>query len=240
VGCGVDVTEEEKLAQFPKRILVVDDEPRTRALIWDILSEEDYDVGLCASGEEALERLARERFDLILADIKMPGMSGLELLSHVRALAPEARVVLITAYASMDTAIVAVRYRAFDYLVKPFDLDEFRRTVHRALDGVGPPTTMQYKDLTIDLQTRWVWVGERKIRLTRLEFNTLAYLFEHRGSTVSSEDLLREAWESEDPSARDVAAVKTCISRLRKKLGDDAEDPTYIFNMWGVGYRLGE
>jgi DNA-binding response OmpR family regulator len=228
------------LAQFPKRILVVDDEPKTRTLIWDILSEEGYDIGLCASGEEALERLAREQFDLILADIKMPGMSGLELLSHVRALAPEARVVMITAYASMDTAIVAVRERAFDYLVKPFDLDEFRRTVHRALDSVGPPTVMQYKDLTIDLQTRWAWVGERRIRLTRLEFNTLAYLFEHKGATVSSEDLLREAWESDDPGARDAATVKTCISRLRKKLGDNAEDPIYIFNMWGVGYRLGE
>jgi DNA-binding response OmpR family regulator len=223
-----------------KRILVVDDEPDTRALIWDILSGEGYDVTLCSGGEEALLHFARDRFDLILADIKMPGMSGVQLLTHVRAMASEVRVILITAYASIETAIQAVRGQAFDYLIKPFDLDEFRRTVDHALDGVSHPSVMHCGDLTIDMQSRWVWVSEHKVGLTRLEFNTLAYLFEHQGRAVSSEDLLREVWQCDGTDDRSVATVKSCISRLRRKLGDDADDPCYIFNVWGVGYRLGE
>jgi DNA-binding response OmpR family regulator len=228
------------LAQSTKRILVVDDEPDTRALIWDILSGEGYEVALCSSGEEALLHFARDRFDLILADIKMPGMSGVQLLTHVRAMASEVRVILITAYASIETAIQAVRGQAFDYLIKPFDLDEFRRTVDRALDGASFPSVMHYRDLTIDVQSRWVWVGEHKVGLTRLEFNSLAYLFEHQGCAVSNGDLLLEVWQCDGTDDRSVATVKSCISRLRRKLGDDADDPCYIFNVWGVGYRLGE
>jgi DNA-binding response OmpR family regulator len=228
------------LAQSTKRVLVVDDEPDTRALIWDILSEEGYNVDLCASGDQALDKLKRKRFELILADIKMPGMSGVELLTHVRAMAPDAKVILMTAYASLDTAIQAVRGQAFDYLVKPFDLDDFRQRVERALDSKNLPPILHYKDLTINRPARRVWVADRKISLTRLEFNSLAYLFEHVGYAVSSEELLQNVWECNDTDERTMATVKSCISRLRKKLGDDATDPRYIFNVWGVGYRLGE
>jgi two-component system response regulator VanR len=223
-----------------KRVLVVDDEPDTRVLIWDILSEEGYEVHLCSGGEQALERLERRSFDLILADIKMPGMDGMELLTRARAKAPNTRVIMMTAYASIDTAIQAIREQAFDYLVKPFDLDDFRQRVSRALDSKNLSAVMHYRDLTIDRQARWVWVADRKVSLTRLEFNTLAYLFEHAGYAVSTEDLLQDVWECEDTEERSVATVKSCVSRLRKKIGDDANDPRYIFNVWGVGYRLGE
>jgi DNA-binding response OmpR family regulator len=228
------------LVQLTKRVLVVDDEPETRALIWDILSEQGYDVYLCSNGEQALENLERKRFELILADIKMPGMNGMELLTRVRAVAPDVRVILMTAYASLDTAIQAVREQAFDYLVKPFDLPDFRKRVERAVDSKSRPAVMHYRDLTIDRQARWVWVAERKISLTRLEFNSLAYLFEHIECAVSSEELLQQVWECDETDERSIATVKSCISRLRKKLGDDADQPRHIFNVWGVGYRLGE
>ncbi len=228
------------MARFSKRVLVVDDEPDTRDLIWDILSDEGYEVDLCANGEQALTTLERKQFDLILADIKMPGMSGMELLTKVHAIAPDAKVILMTAYASLDTAIQAVREQAFDYLKKPFDLDQFRQRVQEAVEGQSPPVTMHYLDLTINRQTRWAWVSKRKIKLTRLEFNVLAHLFIHRGHAVSHEELLREVWECDDTDERTVATVKSCVSRLRRKLGDDASAPRYIFNVWGVGYRLGE
>jgi len=228
------------LVQASKRVLVVDDEPDTRALIWDILSEEGYDVHLCSGGERALEYLERRPFDLILTDIKMPGMSGVDLLTRIRAKAPDVRVILMTAYASLDTAIQAVRGQAFDYLVKPFDLDDFRRRVSSALDAGNESAVMQYLDLAIDPRARWVWVAGRKVDLTRLEFNSLAYLFEREGYTVSGEELLREVWECDAMDERTIATVKSCISRLRKKIGDDANNPRYIFNVWGVGYRLGE
>jgi two-component system response regulator PrrA len=228
------------LARFGKRVLVVDDDPDTRALIWDILSEEGYDVHLCSGGERALEYLERRPFDLILTDIKMPGMSGVELLTRIRAKAPDVRVILITAYASLDTAIEAVRGHAFDYLIKPFDLDDFRRRISRALDSTNEPEVLYYQDLAVDRRARWVWVAGRRVDLTRLEFNSLAYLFERQGYAVTGEELLREVWECDDTDERTVATVKSCISRLRKKIGDDASDPRYIFNVWGVGYRLGE
>jgi DNA-binding response OmpR family regulator len=223
-----------------KRVLVVDDEADTRALIWDILSEEGYEILLCSSGEQALEHLERKRFHLLLADIKMPGMTGVELLARARAVAPDTKVILMTAYASIDTAIQAIRGQAFDYLTKPFDLDGFRQAVHQAINDWSLPTVTYYRDLTIDREGRWVWVGEQKIGLTRLEFNTLAYLFEQIGCVVSNEELLREVWQCGEADERSVATVKSCISRLRKRLGDDADNPRYIFNVWGVGYRLGE
>jgi DNA-binding response OmpR family regulator len=223
-----------------KRILVVDDEADARLLIWDILSERGYDVRLCSSGQQALENLERMKFDLILADIKMPGMNGMELLTRVRAVAPDVRVILMTAFASLDTAIEAWREQAFDYLVKPFDLADFRQRVDRAVDSPSQSAVMHYQDLTIDRQARWAWVAERKISLTRLEFDCLAYLFEHKGYAVSSEELLQHVWESDETDERSIATVKSCISRLRKKLGDDAGQPRYVFNVWGVGYRLGD
>jgi two-component system response regulator MprA len=228
------------LASSSKRVLVVDDEPGTRALIWDILSEEGYDVHLCSGGEKALEFLERRPFDLILTDIRMPGISGMELLTRVRAKAPGARVILMTAYASLDSAIEAVRGQAFDYLVKPFDLDDFRHRVSRALDVRSEPAVQHYLDLAIDQRARWVWRAGSKVDLTRLEFNTLAYLFDHQGYAVSGEELLRNVWECDDVDERTIATVKSCISRLRKKIGDDASDPRFIYNVWGVGYRLGE
>jgi DNA-binding response OmpR family regulator len=228
------------LGHFRKRVLVVDDEADTRALIWDILKQEGYDVLLCSSGEHALRYLEPGRFDLVLADIKMPGMSGIELLNRAREVAPDVRVILMTAYASVETAVQAVRGQAFDYLIKPFDLEYLRQRVERAVLGKSLPDVMCYKDLTIDRQSRWTWVENHRIVLTRLEFDVLSYLFERLGAAVSHEDLLENVWGYDRVDERTTATVKSCVSRLRKKLGDDADDPRYISNVWGVGYRLGE
>jgi DNA-binding response OmpR family regulator len=223
-----------------KRVLVVDDEADTRALIWDVLSQEGYDVHLCSNGVQAVEKLEKERFHLVVTDIKMPGMSGIELLLRARSIAPDTRVILMTAYASLDTAIQALRGQAFDYLIKPFDLDDLRQRVRQAVQGQGRPTVSHYRDLTIDREGRWVWVGDQKTSLTRLEFEILAYFFEHVGRAVSNEDLLREVWQCDETDERSLATVKSCISRLRKKLKEDADNPRYVFNVWGVGYRFGE
>jgi DNA-binding response OmpR family regulator len=232
------------LERTSKRILVVDDDVDTRALMVDILEEDGYYVHACPSAEEAVSVLRREKFDLILSDIKMPRMSGIDLLLHVRRMNLDTEVILITAFASVKTAVQALRGEAFDYLMKPFSLSEFRQRVGDALrlQDAGHPwrDVMHYEDLSIDYTARRVWVGEREVRLTRLEFNVLAYLFEHRGCAISQEDLLQNVWEIQNPNERSPASVKSCISRLRKKLHDDAQAPCYIRNVWGVGYQLGE
>jgi DNA-binding response OmpR family regulator len=226
------------------RILVVDDDADIRMLILDILEGEDYEVYPFATGEQALHALQRQRFDVILADIKMPRVSGLDLLDYVHDRKLDTRVILITAYASVRTAIKAVRGDAFDYLTKPFSLDELRQRVREAVQDRQPARrrsgTATYRDLSIELSTRHVRKGEQEIRLTRLEFNLLAYLFEYLGCPVPVEELLREVWGCQEPDERTTATVKSCVSRLRKKIGDDARDPQYIRNVWGIGYQLGD
>jgi len=224
-----------------KRILVVDDDADTCALIADILEDDGYWVHPCRSAERALEILKQDHFDLILSDIRMPRMTGIDLLLQVRRMKLPVDVILITAFASLETAIQALRGEAFDYLSKPFSLGELRETVRRALDEGRERScsqaVMQYKDLAVDVKGRRVWMRDEQVELTRLEFNLLAYLIQRLGSTVSSQELLDHVWDEDD---RSIETLRSCVRRLRKRLGDEGETSEYIKNVWGVGYQLGE
>jgi DNA-binding response OmpR family regulator len=223
------------------RILVVDDDIDCCALMVDILTEEGYEVHPYLSGDKALEALKRRDFDLILSDIKMPGITGIELLLHVRRMGLDTEVILVTAYASLQTALQALRGQAFDYLTKPFAINKFRQRVSQAMEArlSGPPdyAVMHYRDLSIDRNAHRAWIDDQEIKLTRLEFDVLAYLFKRQGCAVSPTELLEEVWGQEE---RTGDTVKTCIRRLRKKIEDNAQNPRYIVNIWGVGYQLGE
>lgn len=232
---------EEDLAQSSKRILVVDDDPDTCTMIVDVLTEEGYTVCSCLRGERALELLRQERFDLVLADIRMPGVSGLDLLGRIRDSGHDTGVIIMTAYASTESAIQALRNRASDYLVKPFSLVDLRRRVREALpEGTDADRTLCYLDLCIDLDARRAWVGKQDVDLTRQEFDLLACLFERRGCTVTWQELLRQVWGIRKPQREMRGTLRSCVRRLRQKLGDDARSPRYIVNRWGEGYRLGE
>lgn len=225
------------------RILVVDDDEDTRLLIEDVLTEEGYDVLPCASGEKALEMLERTTFKVMLSDIKMPRVSGTELLRYVRRRGLDMEVILMTAYASVETAVQALRGEAFDYLIKPFSLDELRQRVRCAVQaqfaGSHSPMIEYCGDLSIDHNRRCVWVGDREIKLTRQEFDILACFFAHQGRVVSLDDLISEVWGEKDLGERGAATMRSAIRRLRRRIGDDARNPRYIKNVWGVGYQLG-
>jgi len=205
----------------------------------DILEQDGHSLSLCLSGEEARSALEHERFDLVLADIKMPRITGIDLLLYVREMNLDTKVILMTAYASLETAIQALRGEAFDYLIKPFSLVDLRQRVQDALDDARGKA-LCFQDLSIDLNARRVWVGEREVELTRQEFEVLAYLFEHRGRTVTWEELLQRVWGYRQPEKANLGSLRSCIRRLRQKIGDDARSPRYIINRWGEGYRLGE
>ena len=155
-----------------KRILIVDDDLDTCALVVDTLSDEGYAIFSCMSGEQALDLLGHERFDLVLTDIKMPHVTGIDLLQNIREMDHSTSVILMTAYASIDTAVQAVRHDASDYLIKPFSTKELRQRVREALseDG-GAYHGDQYRDLRIDLDARRAWLGEYEVHLTRQEFD---------------------------------------------------------------------
>lgn len=224
-----------------RRILVVDDDLDTCALIVDALSGEGYSICSCMGGEQALDLLGHERFDLVVTDIKMPRVTGVDLLQYIREMNHDTSVILMTAYASIDTAIQAVRHDASDYVVKPFSTEELRQRVRDALpDEVGAFPEDQYRDLRIDLDARRVWAGEYEVELTRQEFDVLTWLFRRKGCTVTWQQLLRRVWGYRDPQKEQAKIVRSCIRRLRQKLGDHARDPKYIYTRWGEGYRLGE
>lgn len=226
-----------------RQILVVDDDADTCALISDILEDDGYRVDSCLSGEAAIEALERGDYGLVLCDIKMPRVTGLDLLLYVRRMHLDAEVILMTAYASLQTAIQALRGEAFDYLIKPFSLNDLRQRAREALDRQpGEPVTtgiVQEGDLTVDLNARRVWMGDKEIRLTRREFDVLALLVVERGNIVRSEELIEKLWDDE-PDERTAGTLRSCIRRLRHKLDDDAESARYIRNIWGVGYIIGE
>jgi DNA-binding response OmpR family regulator len=232
------------LTQATARVLVVDDDSDTCALIADILLEDGYDVQAFTMAEEALEALETDRFELVLADIKMPRISGVDLLREVRKRDLSTQVVLMTAFASVETAVAALRGEAFDYLVKPFPLPEFRKRVRAAVEAQSSRTRRHivehYRDLSIDHNARRVWVDEREVRLTKKEFDVLAQLFDNMGCAVPLEELLMKVWESDQVEERNMATVRTCVRRLRQKIGDDERQPKYIGSVWGVGYQLGD
>ncbi len=232
------------LKQSSTRILVVDDDADTCTLIADILEEDGYEVSPYFCGEDALAALSRESFALILSDIKMPRITGIDLLLHVRRMGLDTEVILMTAYASLQTAIQALRGEAFDYLIKPFSLSELRQRVRQAAQkqptAVHRHAVMHYRDLSIDQSARRVWKGEREIKLTRLQFDVLAHLFNHQGCAISLQQLLERVWDCDQPGERSITTVRTCIRRLRQRIEDDARHPRYILNVWGVGYQLGE
>lgn len=225
-----------------RQILVVDDDADTCALIADILEDDGYRVQTCLSGESAIAALKQESFRLVLSDIKMPGVTGIDLLLYVRRMELDTEVILMTAYASLQTAIQAVRGEAFDYLVKPFSLNDLRQRVREALDrqpaAQRATGVVRQGDLTADLNSRRIWRGDDDISLTRREFDVLAYLLVEKGRVVPWEELIEKLWDDE-PDDRTASTLRSCIRRLRHKLGDDANDPRYIRNIWGVGYTVG-
>jgi two-component system, OmpR family, response regulator VanR len=232
------------VAQSPRRVLVVDDDTDTLQLIVEVLEDDGFQAQPCGDGERALRLLKQERFDLVLADIKMPRMTGTDLLFQMRNLGLDTKVILMTAYAAVDTAVQAVRGDAFDYLIKPFSLKALRRQVRRALEmprqAVRVPELLTCGDLVLDQDARKLWKHGREIVLTRLEFNVLAHLFRAKGQIISTEELLLQCWPRQHAHDRSLTTVKPCIFRLRQKIEDDPRHPVYIGNVRGMGYQLGE
>lgn len=241
-NCGT-AGREKTLVVTEKQILVVDDDADTCALIADILEDDGFRVRACLTGESAIAALKEEPYSLVLSDIRMPRVTGIDLLLYVRRMGLDTEVILMTAYASLQTAVQAVRGEAFDYLIKPFSLNDLRRRVREAMDrrpGEHPTTGVVHKDnLTVDLNSRRVWLNDVEIEVTRREFDVLAYLLVERGRVVPWEELIKKLWDDE-PDERTAATLRSCVRRLRQKLSDDAGDPRYVKNVWGVGYSIGD
>jgi DNA-binding response OmpR family regulator len=238
------------------KILIVDDEEAVRFFISDALSRVGWQVYEAESGEAALAMLKKATYDVMLLDLRMPGMDGLTVMRHAKERWPEVMIIIMTAYASIDSAIEAVRQGAFDYLRKPCSVEDIMACVKRAvakkqtLDRQGqvihqtsaePATTatpglensVQSGALKIDLGSHTVSLAGRSIPLTPTEYGLLELLAEIPGQPISLKRLIEEGlgYDPNDPQAQETLRVH--ISRLRRKL-----EAQYILTVRGGGYAL--
>ncbi|MXX76238.1 MAG: response regulator [Holophagales bacterium] len=219
----------------PARVLVVDDDPETLRYVRDALAAAGYAAVVTGDPEDLPRILAAEKPDLVLLDLVLPGADGIELLSSVPGLA-RLPVVFISVYGRDETVARALAAGAADYLVKPFSPTELTARVGAALRRVVRAGPFVLGDLTIDHDKRLVTVAGRQVPLTPTEYDLLRALALGAGRVVSYRELLERVWPGRELDKFDL--VRNFVKQLRTKLGEDAADPRWIFNVRGVGYRM--
>ncbi|MCL7453505.1 MAG: response regulator transcription factor [Anaerolineae bacterium] len=219
------------------KILVIDDEPRIRDLVEAYLREEAYEVYTASDGPSGLAAARAYKPDLIVLDVMLPGMDGIELLTHLRR-ESDVYVIMLTARSEETDKLVGLSVGADDYVTKPFSPRELVARVKAALrrlrDGVGPAGTaiLAFRHVRIDTGSRQVWVDGEPVELTATEFDLLQALAEHRGRVLSREQLLEQVWGYDFFGEERVVDVH--VGHIRQKLGNGG----FIATVRGVGYRF--
>jgi two-component system response regulator CpxR len=221
------------------RILLVDDDQDLAAMLADYLRSDRLEVSACFSGEEGLERLAEQQFDLVILDIMLPGQSGLEILRQLRS-TNDIPVIMLTARGDDVDRIIGLEFGADDYLAKPFNPRELvariKAILRRSQGAPGNARTMRLGDIELDPRTRKAMVAGRELQLTSTEFQILRCLLETPGEVVSKEQLSERALGRRLlPYDR---SIDTHISNLRGKLELAGNGNETIRNQRGVGYLL--
>ena len=219
----------------PTRVLVVDDDPETLRLVRGALAAAGYAPTVTGDPGQLPRLLRTRRPHLVLLDLMLPGADGIDLLESVPGLA-DVPVIFISGYQRDETIARALAAGAADYIVKPFSPTELTARVEAALRLRAGPASFELGDLAIDYDRRRVSLAGRALDLTATEYELLRLLSLNAGRVVTHEALLRQVWG--DRRSDGQHAVRTYVRRLRRKLGDDAARPAYIFNEFRVGYRM--
>ena len=217
------------------RILVVDDDPRTLSSVRDTLSAAGYAPLVTGEPSELAHIIRSEKPRLVLLDLVLPGQDGIELMAQVPELS-DLPVIFISGYGRDETVAAAFEAGAIDYIVKPFSPTELVARVRAALRRHEEPGPFVLGDLAIDYERRRVSVGGEAVALTATEFELLRVLSLNAGRVVTFDTLLRRVWNERDSA--DANPVRIFVRNLRRKLGEDAANPAWIFNERGVGYRM--
>ena len=222
----------------PSHILVIDDEPELRAFLTRVLRAHGYTVDAVATGQQGLDTIAARGASLVLLDIGLPDMSGLDVLERIRRASPVPVIVLSVRTEESDK-VEALDAGADDYVGKPFGVQELLARVRANLRQWHQVTERSYLDdgfLRIDLANRIVTLGNEPVTLTPKEYALLAVLARNVGVVVTQSRLLRELW---GPTyEQDTHYLRILVGKLRQKLGDDAASPRWIMTEAGVGLRL--
>ena len=223
-----------------KKVLVVDDEKLIVKGIRFSLEQEGMEVDCAYDGEEALNMAREKEYDMVLLDLMLPKVNGLEVCQQIREFS-DMPIIMLTAKGEDMDKILGLEYGADDYITKPFNILEvkarikaiMRRTV-RSESKEEKSKVVTVGDLRLDCDSRRVFIGEREINLTAKEFDVLELLVFNPNKVYSRENLLNIVWGYEYPG--DVRTVDVHIRRLREKIESNHSEPRYVHTKWGVGY----
>jgi DNA-binding response OmpR family regulator len=231
------------VANGTARILLVDDEQSIQTLLSYPLRKDGYHVTSALDGGEALQRFEEGRFDLVILDLMLPRIDGVEVCRQLRSRS-QVPIIMLTAKGSETDKVAGLEVGADDYITKPFSMREFRSRVKAALrrsrmgGEAATEESIESGELTIDFERRMVTLGRDEIRVTYVEFEILGALARSPGRVLTRETLLEHVWG--DSEYRDPRTVDVHIRHLREKLESDPKEPEYLFTVRGVGYRFKE
>jgi two-component system response regulator MprA len=217
------------------RILVVEDDIRLAATLQRVLATEGYDTEVAGDGLDALRRAREHSFDLVVLDIMLPGLDGINVCRRLRATGPIS-ILLLTALSGTEERVRGLDSGADDYLVKPFAFEELLARVRALLRRSGPSDHLRFADLRLEPQTRGAWRGDRSIDLTATEFDLLHHFVRHPRQVLSRDQLIAAVWKGELENDNVVAVY---VGYLRHKLEDGGES-RLLQTVRGAGYALRE
>ncbi len=220
------------------RILVVEDEKDFANALLLGLSRNGYAVDIAENGQKAMEALAVDNYDLLILDLNLPDMDGLEICTLSREKSASLLILILTARGKQKDIISGLDHGADDYLIKPFHLQELLARIRALLrrDMNVRKSILKIQDVSLDPIEKVVWKSTRRIQLTRKEFGILEYLMRHSNEVISQEELLEHVWGTlTNPFSN---TVRVHIQSLREKLLDDHTNPRYIETAVGTGYRF--
>ena len=230
------------MPQRTTRILLVDDEQPVQKLLTFPLEKEGYEVVQALDGQQALQAFDQQQFDLVVLDIMLPRMDGLEVCRRLRAKS-RVPIIMLTAKAEEIDKVIGLELGADDYITKPFSMREFRSRVRAALRRAemvpaseADEEPLERGEIRIDFAKRRTVLRGEPVELTYVEFEILAVLAHAPGRVFSRDMLLERVWG--DSSYRDPRTIDVHIRHLREKLEDDPKNPEYLLTVRGVGYRF--
>jgi len=223
-----------------KRLLLIEDEPGLVLTLRDRLTREGYALESCVDGESGLERAARESFDLVLLDVMLPRLNGFDVLRELRKRGVDTPVIMLTAKGQVVDKVVGLKLGADDYVTKPFEMVELLARIEaklrRAPAVAHRSEGYQFDEVRVDFRRAEVMKGGEPLELSAREFQLLKYFIEHRGATLTREELLNEVWGyNAMPSTR---TVDVHVAWLRQKIEPNPRHPQYILTVHGMGYKF--
>ena len=222
-----------------KRILLVDDEPLIIKGLRFTLEQEGYEILTASDGEEALEVFHSEPVDLVLLDVMLPKLDGIQVCQRIRETS-NVPILMLTAKGEDMDKILGLEFGADDYMTKPFNILEVKARIKTVLRRVTQPVTSEEKkiirvhDMEVNIVNRSVTLGGKDVRLTAKEFDLLQLFITNRGKVFSRETMLETVWKYDYMG--DARTVDVHIRRLREKIERNTAQPEFIFTKWGVGY----